>query len=169
MAQGKAAGGRSAAAPAERIAGVRVGWIAAVERGAPAVDWPGNGAGPVRARSAVRLGAEALLAAAAERRGAVLLFEDGDPARPILLAILGPERETPLLDEILGRPAERLPDVAHVDGKRVVLEGRDEVVLRCGQASITLRRNGRVVIKGVQLETRARGLQRIKGGKVEIN
>jgi len=54
-------------------------------------------------------------------------------------------------------------------GCNAVIEGKDEVVLRCGKASITLRRNGRVVIRGVELETRARGLQRIKGGKIEIN
>jgi Domain of unknown function (DUF6484) len=151
----------------ERIQGARVGVITGVVHGAPQVSWPGNGGGPVRARTAVRLGGEALLAAAAERRGAVLVFEEGDPARPILVGLLEPE--TPLLDEILGAPAEKLPEIAEVDGKRVVVEGRDEVVLRCGRASITLRRNGRVVIRGVQLETRARGLQRIKGGKVEIN
>lgn len=151
----------------ERIDGARVGWIAGVVEGAPKVSWPGNAAGPVRARCAVRLGAEVLLAAAAEKRGAVLVFEEGDAARPILVGLLEPE--TPLLDEILGAPAEKLPELAEVDGKRVEVKGRDEVVLRCGQASITLRRNGRIVIRGVQLETRARGLQRIKGGKVEIN
>lgn len=163
----KAAQVHSAVGTRERIDGARVGWIVGVVEGAPKVSWPGHAAGPVRARCAVRLGAEALLAAAAERRGAVLVFEEGDAARPILVGLLEPE--TPLLDAILGAPAERLPELAEVDGKRVVVTGRDEVVLRCGQASITLRRNGRIVIRGVQLETRARGLQRIKGGKVEIN
>jgi hypothetical protein len=152
---------------AERLDGARVGWIARVVHGVPDVSWTGNRAGPVRARLAVPLRGEALRAAAAERRGAVLVFEGGDPARPIVVGLLEPD--APLLDEILGDAAEKRPDVAKVDGKRVEIEGRDEIVLRCGQASITLRRNGRVVIRGVQLETRARGLQRIKGGKVEIN
>ena len=58
---------------------------------------------------------------------------------------------------------------ARIDGRRVELEGRDEIVLRCGEASITLRRNGRVVIKGIQVETRAAGVNRIKGGSVSIN
>lgn len=56
-----------------------------------------------------------------------------------------------------------------VDGRRVELEGHDEVVLRCGLSSITLRRNGRVVIQGTQVETTARGANRVKGGSVEIN
>jgi hypothetical protein len=162
-----AAAKQRTAEPAERLDGARVGWIAGVVQGAPEVSWPGNRRGPVRARLAISLRGEALVAAAAERRGVVLVFDGGDSARPILVGLLEPE--TPLLDELLGGQAEKLPDVAEVDGKRVVIDGRDEIVLRCGKASISLRRNGRIAIRGVQLETRARGLQRIKGGKVEIN
>jgi hypothetical protein len=58
---------------------------------------------------------------------------------------------------------------AVVDGKRVVIDAQDEVVIRCGKASITLRRNGRVVIRGTYVETRAEGVNRIKGGSVQIN
>ena len=40
---------------------------------------------------------------------------------------------------------------------------------RCGKASITLRRNGRVLIRGFRVETRAEAVNRIKGGSVQIN
>ena len=56
------------------------------------------------------------------------------------------------------------PREARVDGKRVEIEGADEIVLKCGEASIVLRRNGRVVIRGTYVETRARGTNRIRGG-----
>ncbi|MET0341179.1 MAG: hypothetical protein ABW252_09260 [Polyangiales bacterium] len=56
-----------------------------------------------------------------------------------------------------------------VDGRRVVLEAADEIVLRCGRASIVLRRNGRVQIKGAYVETSSEGVNRIKGGTVQIN
>ncbi|HEX6244789.1 MAG TPA: hypothetical protein VFZ61_27910 [Polyangiales bacterium] len=61
------------------------------------------------------------------------------------------------------------PLEALVDGKRVVIDAADEIVLRCGKASITLRRNGRVVIRGTYVETRAEGVNRVKGGSVQIN
>jgi hypothetical protein len=61
------------------------------------------------------------------------------------------------------------PLEALVDGKRVVIDAQDEIVLRCGEASITLRRNGRVVVRGTYVETRSRGVNRIKGGTVQIN
>jgi hypothetical protein len=58
---------------------------------------------------------------------------------------------------------------AVVDGRRVIVEGADEIVLRCGEASITLRRNGRIVVRGAYVETHAKGTNRIKGGTVQIN
>jgi hypothetical protein len=69
----------------------------------------------------------------------------------------------PIADAASGRVEAR------VDGERVVLEGRDEVVLRCGEASIRLRRDGRVEIHGTRVETEALGTNRVKGAVVEIN
>lgn len=56
-----------------------------------------------------------------------------------------------------------------VDGKRIEIEGAAEIVLRCGEASITLRRNGRLILRGTYVESRSRGTNRIKGGTVLIN
>lgn len=61
------------------------------------------------------------------------------------------------------------PVVAEVDGHRYLLEAKDEIILRCGEASITLRRDGRIVIRGVQVESHAAGLNRMKGATVKIN
>lgn len=58
---------------------------------------------------------------------------------------------------------------AEVDGKRVRIVAQEEIVLECGSASITLRRNGRIVIRGTYIETCAEGTNRIKGGQVRIN
>jgi hypothetical protein len=154
---------------AQPITGVRVGWIAAfdVQRGVM-VDFPGSG-GPVPARSIIPLDRAAAERAAAERTGAVLQFENGDPRLPVLMGLLQPAVQTPLLDALLSAPAPGGKLEAKVDGKRVVVEGEQEIVLRCGLASITLQKNGKVVVRGTYLETRASGTNRIKGGSVQIN
>lgn len=113
---------------------------------------------PVVARSTVSFSASALADAVAREAEVLLLFAKDDPA-PIVVGVLHAAPE-------LAQDATR---EALVDGKRVTIEGHDEVVLQCGKASITLRRNGRVVIRGTQLESRARGVNRIRGGAVEIN
>lgn len=169
---------RKAAAPAaaelleraaQPVTGVRVGWISGfdVQRGL-LVDFPGGG-GPVPAKSIVPLDKAAVERAVAEKQGAVLQFENGDPRLPVLMGLLQPAVQTPLLDALLAAPAPGAPLEAKVDGKRVVIEGQQEIVLRCGQASITLQRNGKVVVRGTYLETRATGTNRIKGGSVQIN
>jgi hypothetical protein len=61
------------------------------------------------------------------------------------------------------------PLETRVQRKRITLEGHDEVVLRCGEASVTLRRNGRLVLRGTYVESRSKGTNRIKGGSVLIN
>ncbi len=154
----------------ERIREPRVGWVVGAEPGAKVlVDFPGNALGPLPARTTLSLDEETLVRAAAQRQGALLLFENGDPSLPLLVGLLQTPSETPLLDALLAQPVPEAPQEVEVDGKRVVIEGRDEIVLRCGKASLTLRRNGQVLLRGVNIRTEADELQRIKGGKVQIN
>jgi hypothetical protein len=151
----------------ERILAQRVGWIAGVSAGALLVDFRGNTRGPIAARATVQLDPGAALAAVGSRQEAVLAFEDGDPALPIVVGLVQPSLPT-MIDLVL---EEVVPEEqgSMVDGKRVLLEGEDEVVLRCGAASITLRRNGKIVIRGTYVESHAAGTNRIKGGSVRIN
>jgi hypothetical protein len=68
------------------------------------------------------------------------------------------------------RPSTRavLPE-ALVDGDRVVFEAKREVVLECGEPSLTLSRDGKVLIRGAYEETHSKVPNRIKGGSVKIN
>lgn len=142
------------------LSGARTGWVLGHDPdGAPRVDYDGNSAGPVAARTVVEIPP----VPDGRRLPALLLFDAGDPRRPVVIGLLREPRPPALAARLRGTP------VADVDGRRVVLEGSDEVVLRCGTASITLRRNGRVVIEGVQVESRASGANKIRGGSVQIN
>lgn len=59
------------------------------------------------------------------------------------------------------RPAEPQP--------RVTLEATEVLSLKCGDATLDLRADGKAVLKGDEVLIRARGLQRIKAGSVSIN
>jgi hypothetical protein len=56
-----------------------------------------------------------------------------------------------------------------VERRRIVLSAKTEVVLRCGDGSITLAANGKVTIRGVDVISSAARTQRIRGGAVRIN
>lgn len=110
-------------------------------------------------------------------RQVALLFASGDLRRPVIMGFI----HNPL-DELLETyeaPGETLgisqavpelsQDVVKVDGQRVVLEGQEEVVLKCGESSITLTKAGKIIIRGKYLLSRASGVNRILGGSVQVN
>lgn len=133
------------------------GWLVWTEpEDPPRVDFVGNARAPLPARSTVELPSGPPAQGLCE---VLLVFERGLPDRPIIVGLL--RDETQALDTS--------ETEVHVDGRRVEIEAADELVLRCGSASITLRRNGRMVLRGTYLETRAEGTNRIRGGNVSIN
>jgi hypothetical protein len=72
---------------------------------------------------------------------------------------------------ILGVVLERAPRpvLARLDGRRVSLRADRELVLRCGPASLTLTRDGKVVLRGAEVLQTATGTHRIHGAAVRIN
>lgn len=60
-------------------------------------------------------------------------------------------------------------ETLRVDGKRVLIEGQDEIVLTCGDSSITLTKAGKILIRGKYLVSRSSGVNRILGGSVQVN
>lgn len=142
------------------VDGARVGRVTDVdESGQAFVDFPGSTLGPVPARHASSVKLASLRKAAAHNHAVILLFEENDPHRPIVL-------------DILPQPADTAPvkaDEVLVDGRRITLEAEDEVVIKCGRGSITLRKDGKIVIKGTHIVSRSAGPHKIKGASVNIN
>jgi hypothetical protein len=151
-----------------RIEGPLAGRIVSVRGAEVRVDFEGNDRGPLAARVSAALDDAALGAAASEGHEVLLAFERGDPGRPVVLAVL--RSRSPLTDAVLARavPAAA-PRNARVDGRLVEIEGKEEVILRCGRASLTLTRDGTVILRGVKVVSRSDGVNRIRGAKVEIN
>jgi hypothetical protein len=148
-------GGELAPGPGARRArpktGLLVGTVTAVT---------GSGQAMVRVAGAERLARSIVrLAADDVGREAAVLCEGGDPHRPVIIGLLQPHADAPVRK---GRDAE-------VNGKRVTLSADDEITLSCGESSITLTRAGKVLIKGAYVLSRSTGVNRIKGGSVQIN
>lgn len=162
---------QTAIAPGEILIGV----VAGIDnQGQPLVDFPENHTGqPLSAISTMSITVTHV------GRSVALLFAKGDPKSPVIMGLI----HSPLQDLImaydangLGRPVEEVPastglkvDEVTVDGKKIVLEGREEVVIKCGEASITLTKAGKILIHGNYVLNHSTGVNRITGGSVQVN
>jgi hypothetical protein len=146
-----------------RVGQMRLGTIVRIRDGGVEVDGGADGVRPARVACA-----EIAASDPAELIGAtVLLFcEERAAARPVVTGLVR--------DRLPGRPSaeERLLEAEPerdivVRGRRVDAQG--ELVLRCGKSSVTLREDGKVVVKGTRLISRASGTNAVRGGTVRIN
>ena len=162
---------QTAIAPGEILIGV----IAGIDnQGQPLVNFPENHTGqPLPAMSTMGITMTHV------GRNVALLFAKGDPKSPVIMGLI----HSPLQDLVMAYDAnghqspveEQLSSTAlkvdevTVDGKRVVLEGKEEVVIKCGEASITLTKSGKILIRGNYVLSRSTGVNRIMGGSVQVN
>lgn len=129
-----------------------------------------NDSEPSRARLLSGVDKALLMLPESIGREVLLVFENGDPSRPIVMGVLESVIDELVTMEIETPPPANEPLVdAKIDGKRVVLEAADEIVLKCGKGSITIAKSGKITIKGTDLLSRSSGINRIKGGTVGIN
>ena len=168
-----------AAAPSIAPGEIIIGVVTAIDlQGQPLVNYSANPAAhPLAAMSTLGI------TAAHIGRNVALLFANGDPQRPVIMGLIHSALHDLILaydsqahaqhngehtDDDVSPSVVTAEDIT-VDGNRVVLEGKEEVVLRCGGASITLTKDGEILIHGKHLLNRATGMNRIMGGTVRVN
>jgi hypothetical protein len=141
------------------IQGVVIGELLALsdEGVTPLVRYPGQlGSGAVRARSCIDLHGQHI------GSSVVLVFEHCARERPVVVGVLRSQSAWTV---------ENPPAQVEIesDGQRIIVSAREQLVLRCGKASITLTKAGKVLIEGSYVLSRSAGVNRIKGGSVQIN
>jgi hypothetical protein len=129
-----------------------LGIVVALRGYEPLVEFPGQPSScPMVARTVVPLTDESI------GHEVVVGFENGESSKPIVLGLI---QSTPTATSVATFQA---------DGQRFLVLAEREIVLRCGEASITLTQAGKILIQGEYVLTRARGVNRIRGAAVEIN
>ena len=92
-----------------------------------------------------------------------LLFENGDANKPLIIGrIVSPQptRKEKTTSQTLN---------VKMDGDTLCLRAEQQIELKCGKASITLTKAGKVLIRGAYILSRSSGANRIKGGAIQLN
>ena len=143
------------------VVGTLVGFAAS---GEPLVEIPPPGAvGAQAARSTIPLGE------AEVGRPLVLVFEGASPLRPIILGLIQAPAATQPTEAGTTAAVGGEPSRPELHGERLELRAEREIVLRCGESSLTLTRAGKILIRGNYILSRSTGAQHIKGASVQIN
>ena len=152
-----------------QIPGVIIATVeGATPNGEPIVRW-GGAEREARAVPTIWLGTSPDWSTCCGRR-VVLGFEEGDELRPILLGLLDPPPSAGAkLDPIPADPPAEVVPAAAATPQVLHLTGEQELILECGEARISLRADGRIVILGGYILSRSRGVHKIKGASVQIN
>ncbi|WP_188151026.1 DUF6484 domain-containing protein [Teredinibacter waterburyi] len=115
-------------------------------------------------------------------RQAAVVFVGGNIEQPLIIGFIYSQLDS-LLDSYssapleLHKPAEedgleksaQLPTDIVVDGKNVTIDAKEQIVLQCGESSITLTKSGKIMIRGKYVLSRSSGVNRILGGSVQVN
>ena len=142
----------------ERTNGVVIGLLLGFRDGLPLVVFASNPKDhAIPARSLTHLGADDVGSEVA------LLFEDGRHDSPLIIGcIMNPVRQ----------PADKraeMPLVATDDNAPIVIQSKRALEFRCGKASMVMKADGTVTIRGTQILTRAERSNRVQGATVLLN
>jgi hypothetical protein len=148
--------GSACPSPETTQSGIVVGTLAGfTESGIPLVRFPGGSVEqPIPAKHICAM------TRADVGHEVVLTFEAHDHQSPIIMGIVQPA--------IANERASVSANVT-LDGKQLTLSAKNEIILSCGKASITLTRAGKIILRGAYILSRSSGVNRIKGGSVQIN
>lgn len=147
----------------EAIKGVRLGRLRALKKKRQLIiDYPDNPFGPLLARSTCKITQED------EGREILLAFENSNPRNPIIIGVIHDSPIEQVPEKILEIDRKEVSE-AVLDGERITFNATKEIVLKCGKGSITIRKDGKIVVMGTNLLSRSSGQNKIKGTTVALN
>ncbi len=96
----------------------------------------------------------------------LILFENNDARYPIITGLVTTKLENIKIGTV---SSDVKLDQVFVDGRKQVIKADEELILACGKSSITLKKNGKVIVRGTDIVSRSSGGNKIRGAAVKIN
>lgn len=124
---------------------------------------------PKPARLLAGVNRHELLKKESEGREVLVIFVNGNPDEPVIIGMFENVLENLVCMNFENpQPEEKKPIETFVDGKRMIT-AENELILTCGKGSIIIEKDGKIILKGTEILSRASGANKIKGSIVELN
>ena len=151
----------------DALAAVAVARVVGIaSSGLPLVEYAGSGSDEsVEAETTVDISTDDV------GRRATVAFLDGNRDAPVITGLLkkAAARGTGAPEPGEAKKPGGLATPVTVDGERVVVRGKQRIVLECGKASITLTADGKVIVRGTYVHSQSSGVARIQAGILRLN
>jgi len=138
--------------------------------GSPLIDYPGNSSNsPVPALATVDINQASI------GRQVAILFANGDLTQPVVIGLIRNMVDSFSDNEKLdansnNKEIQNLKSIdVKVDEENLVFSAKNQVTFKCGKASITLTKAGKVIISGEYVISKSTGVNSLKGGSIQLN
>ena len=118
---------------------------------------------PVPVAIGLALSDGALVPAARNQERALVVRTNDNPPRLVLVGLVRERVAASARDAAPGQLELKM------DGETLRLTAQHEIELKCGNASLTLRQSGRVILKGTHVVTTSTGPVKVKGATIDLN
>jgi hypothetical protein len=98
-----------------------------------------------------------------------LMLNSTDIGKQVVLLRLAWTEAELVVVGVIQPTSAKLPFEIAIDDHGVTVRAEDRITLKCGDASVTLQRDGKIVIRGKHVVSHAAGVNRIRGGSVQLN
>jgi len=140
------------------------------DAGAPLIDYPGNSsASPVQALATVDISKASI------GRQVAILFAAGDLNQPVVMGMIRNPIDNNIDSEQQesdknNEDAQNSKSIDEkMDEENLVFSAKNQITLKCGKASITLTKAGKVIISGEYVISKSTGVNSLKGGSIQLN
>ncbi|WLQ14330.1 DUF6484 domain-containing protein [Hahella aquimaris] len=149
--------------------GLLIGWVVAIDsHGMPLVAW--NEETKQSPQPAL-----ATIPVSEQDRGRqiALSFAQNANSQPIIIGFLFSQLDNAIAYTQTSSPEIDItspsPTKVRVNDKNLDIQADKSITIRCGKARITLTADGKILLQGEQVLSRARGAHRIRGGSIQLN
>ena len=145
-----------------------IGTLVAVDsNNQPLVDYDDNPANtPIRATSLILLPINQKASLEFPLKVLITLIDEKSP--PIIVGIVHEQPFSHVIEQDTTRMGTE-NNCHEISADFIHVQGNEEIQFNCGKSSLSLKKDGQVIIKGENITNRARGNNKIKGASVKIN